>query len=763
MKSKSPLIVLFVIATAFMLICYGKVMLKPNAYLFANYGDGIKNYYTYYYHIKHSKDALEFDGMNYPYGEHYLYTDCHPVLTHAFRTASKFWPGVVDYSIGFLNFIMIASIFFTFFLVFWLLKAFKINEWLAVIFAFAITVAQPQLFRLVGHFALSYSIAIPLSWFLIIRCESSASKWKYQLILLLVNIFWMFIHAYLGVIVIFFQASFYFVSFVKNTSSRWKYSFFLGLSAIPVLVFKVFTSITDHHVGRTNDPWGFFYYNAELDDLFLPHHPPLRPIMDAILPFDIYQKEEGWAYIGLAFTLVLVFFVYQVVKSRFGKSVNYLIEDLRKQSILNTSLSASVLVLLFAFCFPFKQFPILAEWLPIVKQFRATGRFAWVFYYTSCVFSVYIIQHLFNHLKQKGRRNIALVIIIATAGMTIWEGLAYHQEIAKRITESMNLFNKKQLDGEYKALIELIDPDKYQAIIPMPFYYYGSEKYSRPRQDDVTQTSMVFSANTGLPIMASSLTRVSVQESKNIVQLMSPNYYKKEIESDIVDERPFLIVQTRRQLTPYESEIVSHAKHIDSGDYITILELPKEALFQSTYAEEVNGFQDKRHQLIPYQSFLLDISNEDSIPETNLILSKEGAYALPRMGKQLIHQFEPNLFQVGKKYVVSLWMNNEGEEALSGLKLFVRERIATEGKWNPNFVICETAEVINGDWSLIEVEFEIANSTNQVNIELEGPKKSEEELRWKDLLVYRKGSTIYQIVDQESFVFKKNNHWIEHY
>ncbi|MBK6965486.1 MAG: hypothetical protein IPH20_16550 [Bacteroidales bacterium] len=61
----------------------------------------------------------------------------------------------------------------------------------------------------------------------------------------------------------------------------------------------------------------------------------------------------------------------------------------------------------------------------------------------------------------------------------------------------------------------------------MPFFYQGSESYSRPRSEESARASMVFALHSGIPLVCANLTRTSIQESKNIVQLVSPDFYKR--------------------------------------------------------------------------------------------------------------------------------------------------------------------------------------------------------------------------------------------
>ena len=82
MKNWKGLILTVTISLAFLLTFYGNILSSPNSVLFTADGDGIKNYYTYAYHIKNDSSFNHFEGMNYPYGELVVYTDGHYALAN---------------------------------------------------------------------------------------------------------------------------------------------------------------------------------------------------------------------------------------------------------------------------------------------------------------------------------------------------------------------------------------------------------------------------------------------------------------------------------------------------------------------------------------------------------------------------------------------------------------------------------------------------------------------------------------------------------
>ena len=94
----------FGVALMVLFYFYHEVLLSPNSYLFSATGDGIKNYYTYLYHAKFDNEFHHFSGMNYPYYEHIVYTDAHPLFSYLIGLF-----GLANYAVGILNLLMLLS------------------------------------------------------------------------------------------------------------------------------------------------------------------------------------------------------------------------------------------------------------------------------------------------------------------------------------------------------------------------------------------------------------------------------------------------------------------------------------------------------------------------------------------------------------------------------------------------------------------------------------------------------------------------------
>ena len=187
MKSRLAFWGVLLCGIAFVLVCYFPMVLNPNGYLFSSEGDGLKNYYTYAYHISHDTTLSEMEGMNFPYGENFLYTDGHPILSSALQKLNTISPFIGENAVGLLNVCMFLSMVLTFPVTFLLLKKFGISSWLAILFSIAIASLAPQVFRLQGHLALSYSVSIPLSWLMYLHYRDSDKKWWWLLIAAIIS------------------------------------------------------------------------------------------------------------------------------------------------------------------------------------------------------------------------------------------------------------------------------------------------------------------------------------------------------------------------------------------------------------------------------------------------------------------------------------------------------------------------------------------------------------------------------------------------
>lgn len=754
MIKKTYLLFLVSFSLSFIFYFYGKILISPDSYLFNSEGDAIKNYYTYYYHVKHDSAYSHINGMNYPYGENYFYTDCHPLISNALQVLRKA-TGIENLPvIGIINFLMILSVFLTFYIMYHLLREFSVNRHFSSLFAICITLLQPQIFRLSGHLALSYSIFIPLSWLLLIRFLKAGKKKKYMVFLAINNLFWFFIHAYLGMMTVMFQAFILLFMLLSRKKFILKLLYSLALISsviLPVILFYLTVNLTDNHTLRTDNPSGFFLYNAEPDEIFVPHHPPFGTLLGLIPGLKLGLKWEAWSYVGLPFVAGLIVIIFLFFKKIVFRKHSPLFDRFSGNRILNISFLSGLIALFFAFAIPFKQLPWLIDYVPLVKNFRATGRFAWVFYYTCTVAGVYLFYHIYLTFREKGKIFISVLFLFIPFAIATVEGIYYHSDVSESISRHANRFSGKYLNNDYKEALKFIIPEKYQAIIPLPFYYNGSETFSRPLNKHIVESSMLISAHTGLPITGAYLTRTSVAESRKIVQIVSPSFYPKEIVNDIKSSKLFLIIKSDEKLSEYEKALADRAVPVFSGKNISCYEISVESLFANEADKYITDYENLKPELHSEGGFLMkDTGNffyydgfENNICDTNF--RGNGAFSGFKKGENILAAFEAGTFSENSEYIISAWMFHGMNDALNLWFRFIAEEYDEKnGSWHSTTCFPETSQTLYNNWSLVEFSFRIKNSGNKVFLKTIGKKDSKASLHIDDILIRDCNNVIYK-------------------
>ncbi len=768
-------IILILSSIVFVMSFYGDVVLSPNSYLFTDTGDGIKNYFTYASHIKNDSSYINSQIMNYPYGENFLFLDCQPLFTGIIKILSVPFPSIQNYSIGIINFLMIFSLVLSTFFLYLILLEFNVSRLFSVLGAFSIAVLAPQLFRVTGHLALSYSFFIPLSWYLFIKFSKSPNKLKWAFMLFLNNLSWYFVHAYLGMIAVSFMLLCFIFDFILFDGKKYKtLKQWINISLVvvlPFVFFWMFTIVTDHHVGRTDNPYGYLIYASNFESVFLPNYPPLRPFLDEFLKIE--QNWEGLAYIGIGSILSIFLFV-------FFETVKFIKRKIKKESVkridqplLVVALCSALILLFLSMGYPFKyKMEFLLDGVPIIKNFRGIGRFSWVFYYVVTVVSIYYVDIICNSKKN---RVVYMFLGMLIPLSYVVEGIPYHREISNTIVNSSNLFDKNQLPQSFSNGLKYMVKDKYQAIIPLPFYHVGSENYARKAMDKICKISMILSYHSGLPLMGNHSARASLMESRNLLQLFSPNFYRKEVEKSIKSKKTFLIIYSNEELAEQENEILERSNLLYSNKDYSLYSISYDSLFNNTSRQEILNFERIKNKLYNNTVFLASSSDTSSkiiynsyenMPEKKSH-SGVGAYIGMMCNYNLLGTIAPNVLKENTEYVASFWMynagNNYGQDALSSTALVQTKDEKNSAKWiattNP-----ANSFVIDGAWSLVELTFKVTDKNDKVEVLLKGDDCSLKTVIIDDLLVREKYNDVYRVVKetngQVGELFK-NNHKIK--
>lgn len=731
---------------------YSKVLLHPNDVLFSADGDGIKNYYTYLYQANYATSLVNFTGMNYPYYEHVVYTDGHPLLAFLIRSL-----GLAAYGIGILNFLMLLSYPIASFFIFKILKHYQVSNLWAVLAGIALAFMSPQIFRMMGHFSLSYVFAIPgLFWFLIKYTQDKS--WKWSVLIGLYTAVFFFTHPYLGMILLLFTLTYWLISFML-AKNRWRLFFHLGLQVVlPFLIFQGLMFLTDTHNDRLSNPAGFFHYYAGWKSMLIPHDGPLSGIFSA---FEVKIGEwETWAYLGFPTVVFIVVLIVYAIKNR--KQIEF-------KPLLRTELMlfvlTSYLILMFSFCFPLKYDWLrwMADVVSPIKQFRVLGRFAWVFYYVITIASIVGFYKVFRH------RN-ARVYDLIFVGAFVFYGMEFyglHTRSNEIISQHPNTFKPENVNQDLTQVVDYLNSSDYDAIIFLPMQHMSSENIMLLGTEEANRDAMILSFHTQLPTVNSISSRMSFSESVKVNNFFSPEFIEKDFVYDLPADDKIVIVKNKDALKLQELRLIWCSEKIMENDTYEVFHFDKNKYNTPYYFNEVvqkeklatrsvgqgwksdttrwfyyDGFDEPNSKLLPHEIFAGSSALKDA---------KNGGNELVKLTKS---QLRPG------DYSAKFWFYlKEDRPDLTAICQTYSAKLDST-IWISQFDMRQPNLIVQ-DWCLIEMDFTIDQDFDEFKIILTGNGNGAPFIV-DELLIQPKGYELFKREkrqNQEFIVY--NNYWIK--
>ncbi len=566
-----------VIAGTILYFAFLKVFQNPEHYLFGDGGDGLKNYFTFVDYVRNG-EGTHFSGMNYPYGEHVIFTDNQPAFAFFFNWINHNIISIDNNLIGIYNLILILAIFLSGLFVLKILKFFELPDWYSVTFAILIMFLSPQLLRLEAHFTLSYGFFIPAIWYYLLRIFDKSSRLIHYVFFGFIFLLSSFTHLYFLAInlMLVFTFSFITLLFFKKRVIV-KLLKVIGVTVVLMSFTIAFIHLTDTVIDRPMKPWGIDFYNASFESIFLPNSGFLYKLLNVG-----NQKFEGLAYVGVVGLLFAVAFglyiIYNMVKNISGVKSYFSSIDINKEKLLTISMITGVLTVLYSSHF-YHNIDIfgITKHLGSFSQFRSIGRFAWIFYYVFTVFASYYIYRFFNYHMGKGRFNLAFLVLIFV--VVVWS-IEAQQNFSKSIEHIFNqntyLINS---DHTYRDILEKAGktPNDFQAILQIPYVIIGPEKWGIHKGGWTIRQSYKCSFQTGLPIMDFMMSRSSLSQSLDLVQLLGSMPIER-TRLQKMDKRPLLMIYDSNEVRDIEKHMLNKGILIGENKNIKLLEVPIDSL-----------------------------------------------------------------------------------------------------------------------------------------------------------------------------------------
>lgn len=724
-------------------------------------GDGYKAYQAYLYHIRFDSTYRHFQGMNYPYGEHAVPADTQPALSNTVKWISAHVVDISDYALGIFNFNLLASILLCSFFLFLIFRRLDVPAWYSVPAAILITFLAPQNMRMSGHFGLALPVALPGTLYFLMRFEEKRTiviSLCMAAFLTIISLFHFYFFAIMGATI-----SLYFLfSFLQKRNKQLlsRYAAHYGIQVIlPMLFFIWWMYWGDPVKDRTALPWGFFHYHSNLEGIFTSlTQPHFRWINDKIIHIrDV--DFEGKAYVGLvaAFAFLGIFFGW-IGKGFRRAPVQFLTA---RKIYLNAIFYASLLLLLFSFGLPF-IIPGLEDLLHYsgpVRQFRSVGRFAWLFYF---VINLIAFAWLFHRLQDKSWK---WAIWIPAFAVLLFESWNFTRSLDLRLDEiPMGAPGKRFTD------IPGIKYNDYQAIMPLPYYNVGSDNFWWALRYFAGNRSQTMSMQTGLPMTSAMLTRTSVSQTINQLQMLMEPYRKPRIIDDYRDQRPLLIVFDEQEAPQEETTwgyLLKELPLVYTDQTLKFYRLDLD-IYDRKIAERRQEIvdllaKDTLHKVNDFYStqpaldFVYDAM--DGSPAANAYMGS-GGYEGKMGDENLIFEGTIPAAKPGV-YVFSMWMFINHDLYPRTDFLVVESDPATGGMRKQ--YTAQSREVLkcidNNGWALMEFPFEVQAADSKFRLTFNNRNLRRDPIYVDELLIRPAGTDIYR--QSDSWVWKNNRHYMK--
>jgi hypothetical protein len=509
-------------------------------------------------HVKHESTLLMQDKLNYPFGESAFFTACQPLITNSLKLL-----GLKNVTVAVINLIMIFSIPVCSFFIYKIISFFGNDSPFSVLAATFISFSSPQLFRMSGHFVLTYQFAIP-AYIYFILMHFRTQHFKYSVYLFFLTIFMAFTHLYFMVLFFFIYSAYACMRLyeTKFTLSAIRKLFFDGFVQLVLPISIVFLFLKQMEVvnDRTTFPYGTLLYINSVAGILMP----VKLWYEGFVRHSIWNPEinpyagiEAHSYIGLfsiciVVSVLIVFFLKPVYSWRIFKSLN------REKVLLVLLLFSSIVLLLLSFGWPLIFFEDHKKYdMNVIRQFRALGRFSWNFYYLINILGVLIIAGVISKMKNiilsRFIMAISIILLANDAFSTAW------------ITSRWTYNRIREIDDDKNAMranlwLRSIDLSKYQAILPLPYFHIGSENLNVRLRGNMPLPAFVASIKTGLPLLAVTSSRISLSQTFQSIQLVSEPCNTLSLIDKLDKNKEILIVYDRSQLNSVEDEIVKSSK-----------------------------------------------------------------------------------------------------------------------------------------------------------------------------------------------------------
>ncbi|MBW7912877.1 MAG: hypothetical protein H3C54_04060 [Taibaiella sp.] len=624
-------------------------------------GDASKNYFTFLYHSLYGK-GLWFDGMNYSYGEHIVFTDAQPAFVIPLSYINSY---LMLNPLAVINLLLVAGFFFAIIYVYKILLRMNVRPAWSIAAAVLIITMSPQQFKLSEHFSLAYFCVLTAVFYYNLVWYQTGKR-KYVIALFCAALLFTFIHLYFALMIAMWVLLFSigYVLFRKDSIKRkWGHTWPVLMAGIlPLVLFRIFMLLTDTVTDRPAYPYGARAHGTAWGDITTSYLSPISKwLAQWIDTGTLSGGNEGYAYIGVVPLVIVVcellYWIISLIQNR-----RFTVTADNNGTIIWIFMALCVLV--FSSAIIFKKCFVCLDYASFIKQFRAIGRFSWMFYYIVTIVAVVVAHEWFNKLREEGKKITAYTFASVLLLLWVIEATPFANKAKARVSGAAVQYNQfyKTTKTDWQKLLSGsgYTEDSFRALYVLPYFHIGTEKLGQvPRSYGLMNTAFSTSLQLHLPLMNVMMSRNSWQQAFAQVKISGGPYTNKEVlRSD--DKRPILIIHPiREQLNPDERYLLTSAKMLGCLNGNDVYALYADSLLdkEAGNRKEHKIFLNSMHQV---DNCIIDVGpwyveHYDTGTSDKVLMGKGAAKAIDGI-KEIV--FEAPLIPArdSQLYEFSAWM-----------------------------------------------------------------------------------------------------------
>ncbi len=539
--------ILFAIClTIFML---SDIVIHPQHSMMEVGGDGGKNYLSWFYHIMYEKGTW-FYGMNYPYGEHIVYADGQALLSVPLSYINKWMPmsngtilAIMNLCIGFSY---VLGIVYS-----WkILVHFRVAPWAAIIFAGLIISLSPQVTRIGGHYALAMMCFVPMLfyWFIL---YNEQGKLRYMIYVFLLATIMSFEHPYFGGLAFIWVAMYTvgcLVLYKTRPIAKIRHILPPVICVVAMYaVIQIFMHTTDPVHDRPVYPYGALQTVTEFPLIVTSGYSPIWTHIGTLAKVEFPKGGEGYIYVGLVaaivFAVSLIIGIVRLVRKKHFSNLR----AARRFPAIWFFVAFGTLILALGIPFVWGM-DDLYEHMSVLRQFRALGRFGWIFYYIITVYAVVMLYGWYARALVRQKKIWAYTVLFIPMLVWAWESSAYikfTRDIADGSYDKYKYFFATE-DGSLSAFLAEHQHKRtdFQAMILLPFIHVGSEKlWLHESAGWMVTLGAKAAVQQQIPIVNVLMSRTSLSQTEKQVRTVGGPFTDKPLMRDGASNKPFLIMR----------------------------------------------------------------------------------------------------------------------------------------------------------------------------------------------------------------------------